>query len=65
MCDDCGRHVTIVKDVMRCVLCGHRIGSPRRIKLHLRDWPGEIIDRHLARRRWWNEPVYKDGWFYY
>jgi hypothetical protein len=62
MCESHGRHVTVINGTTRCVLCGHRVSSR---KLRLRDLPGELIDRHRARERWWNEPELLFGQFWY
>lgn len=63
MCDTHGTHVTVVNGAVRCVLCGHRVGF--RKKLRLRDMPRELLDRHEARKRWWNWPRQEGGVFYY
>lgn len=67
MCDHgVGRHVTSINGTLRCVLCGHRVKlSRRKPKIRLRDWPRELLDRHLARERWWNTPVLDNGTFIY
>lgn len=71
MCDHGnGTHVTLGLAPFgeaRCVLCGHRVsyGRHHKLKLRLRDWPGEIKGRIQAKHRWWNSPDFQDGIFYY
>lgn len=65
MCDKHGRHagrqhVTVINGIKRCVLCGHDVGyKPRHAKKRsIWSLPGELLDRHRARKAWWNWPQY-------
>lgn len=63
MCDTHGMHVTVVDGLPRCVLCGKQIFP--KAKTRVRDIPREMINRHRARRAWWNQPVFDGGLFRY
>lgn len=63
MCSSHGTHVTVVRGLPRCVLCGHEIF--KRLKTGLTGWPRELYSRFRARQAWWNTPVFYDGVFRY
>lgn len=63
MCDTHGTHVTSIKGVLRCVLCGRCVESGKKIRL--RDIPSEIWHRHVARERLWRTPKVSGGILYY
>jgi hypothetical protein len=53
----------MVNGAIRCVLCGHRVGFKPRFTLC--EIARNVIDTFRARRRWWNEPQFCNGVFYY
>jgi hypothetical protein len=62
MCDKHRMHVTVIKRVARCTLCGHRLFP---VKIKIWDWPGELLDRYRARQALWNQPALLCGVLFY